>query len=115
MTGVRRPIFVAAALASGVTVLAQPTALHSQDFYNTVNGLKLHSVGWLGDTVVERPTIILLHGIARHAHTFDHIAPQLFRTHQVIALDMRGHGDSGWSPEGAYLVDDYVKDLEGFI
>ena len=26
---------------------------------------------------------------------------------------MRGHGDSAWSPEGAYLVQDYVKDLEG--
>jgi pimeloyl-ACP methyl ester carboxylesterase len=28
---------------------------------------------------------------------------------------MRGHGDSGWSPEGAYLVEDYVKDLEGIV
>ena len=116
MTGVRRLTFVAAAIASGITVVAQsPTALRPQDFYNTVNGLKLHSVRWLGDSVAERPTIILLHGIARHAHTFDHIAPQLGHTYQVIALDMRGHGDSDWSPEGAYLVDDYVKDLEAFV
>ncbi len=28
---------------------------------------------------------------------------------------MRGHGDSDWSPEGAYLVEDYVKDLEALI
>jgi pimeloyl-ACP methyl ester carboxylesterase len=27
---------------------------------------------------------------------------------------MRGHGDSSWSPEGAYLVEDYVKDIEAF-
>src|SRR5204862_7325337 len=37
------------------------------------------------------------------------------RRYRVIALDMRGHGDSGWSPEGAYLVQDYVRDLDGLI
>jgi pimeloyl-ACP methyl ester carboxylesterase len=30
-----------------------------------------------------------------------------------MAVDMRGHGDSGWDPKGAYLVEDYVKDIEG--
>ena len=48
-----------------------------------------------------RPAMILLHGIARHAHTFDHVAPVFARGYRVIALDMRGHGDSAWSPEGA--------------
>jgi len=108
----RRLIIVAAsaiALAAG-PVRAQP---RYQDVFETVNGLRLHFVGWFGDP--GRPTIVLLHGIARHGHTFDHIAPELARTHQVIALDMRGHGDSAWSPEGAYLVEDYVKDLEGLI
>jgi pimeloyl-ACP methyl ester carboxylesterase len=28
---------------------------------------------------------------------------------------MRGHGDSAWSPEGAYIVEDYVKDLEALV
>jgi pimeloyl-ACP methyl ester carboxylesterase len=28
---------------------------------------------------------------------------------------MRGHGDSGWDPEGRYLVEDHVRDLEGFV
>jgi len=26
---------------------------------------------------------------------------------------MRGHGDSDWDPKAAYLVEDYVKDIEG--
>jgi pimeloyl-ACP methyl ester carboxylesterase len=26
---------------------------------------------------------------------------------------MRGHGDSDWDPKGGYLVEDYVKDIEG--
>lgn len=92
-----------------------PALVRPQDDYRTVNGLRLHFVAWRGNAVAERSTVILLHGIARHAHTFDHIAPQLSRRSHVIALDMRGHGDSAWSAAGAYLVDDYVSDLEGLI
>jgi pimeloyl-ACP methyl ester carboxylesterase len=82
------------------------------DRFITVNGLRLHYLEW-GDST--KPPMILLHGIARHAHTFDHIAPDLARDHRVLAIDMRGHGDSAWSSEGAYLVEDYVKDLEGLL
>ena len=82
------------------------------DRYATVNGLRLHYLEW-GDAA--KPALILLHGIARHAHTFDHLASNLARDYHVIALDMRGHGDSAWSPEGAYLVEDHVKDLEGLV
>jgi esterase len=82
------------------------------DRFVTVNGLRLHYLEW-GDST--KPAMILLHGIARHVHTFDHIAPDLARDHRVLAIDMRGHGDSAWSPEGAYLVEDYVKDLEELL
>jgi esterase len=82
------------------------------DRYLTVNGLRLHYLDW-GDPA--KPAMILIHGIARHAHTFDHIAPEFARDYRVIALDMRGHGDSAWSPEGAYLVEDHVRDLEAVI
>jgi esterase len=82
------------------------------DRYLTVNGLRLHYLDW-GDPA--KPAMILIHGIARHAHTFDHIAPVFARDRHVIALDMRGHGDSAWSPEGAYLVEDHVKDLAAII
>jgi pimeloyl-ACP methyl ester carboxylesterase len=90
----------------------QATATAFTDRFVTVNGLRLHYLDWGAAT---RPPLILLHGIARHAHTFDHLAADLARDHHVIALDMRGHGDSAWSPEGAYLVEDYVKDLEGLV
>jgi pimeloyl-ACP methyl ester carboxylesterase len=74
--------------------------------------LPIHYLEWGSPA---KPAMILLHGIARHAHTFDHIAPDLARDFHVLAVDMRGHGDSGWSPEGAYLVEDYVKDIEGLV
>jgi esterase len=96
-------------LATAVPATAQtPYA----DRFATVNGLRLHYLEW-GDAA--KPALILLHGIARHAHTFDHLAGTLARDYHVIALDMRGHGDSAWSPEGAYLVEDHVKDLEALV
>jgi len=56
----------------------------------------------------------MLHGIGRVAHTFDHIAPHFTGKYHVMAIDMRGHGDSGWDPKGAYLVEDYTRDIEAF-
>lgn len=97
---------------------ATPTASTSQakpapeDKFLTVGGLRLHYLDWGG---AGKPPLLMFHGIARHAHTFDHIAADLSRDYHVIAVDLRGHGDSAWSPEGAYLVEDYVKDLEAMV
>lgn len=97
---------------SGPAATAQTAAARYTDRYVTVNGLRLHYLEW---GVATKPALILLHGISRHAHTFDHLAPGLARDYHVLAVDLRGHGDSGWSPDGAYLVEDYVKDLEGLL
>lgn len=83
-----------------------------QDKFITVNGLRLHYLDWGGEG---KQPFIMLHGIGRIAHSFDHIAPHFNTDYHVIALDMRGHGDSQWSPEGAYLVEDYARDLAAFI
>ena len=81
-----------------------------QDRFVNVNGLRLHLLDWGG---AGKQPMILLHGIGSVAHTFDHLASHYSKDYHVIAVDMRGHGDSGWSAEGAYLVEDYVKDIEG--
>ncbi len=109
MTAMLRTTIVTA-MAVGMLALGQ--APNYTDQFATVNGLRLHYLEW-GDPA--KPPMILLHGIARHAHTFDHIAPVFARDHHVLVLDLRGHGDSAWSPEGAYLVQDYVKDLEALV
>ena len=109
MTAMLRTTIVTA-MALGMLPLGQAPGY--TDRFATVNGLRLHYLEW-GNPA--KPPMILLHGIARHAHTFDHIAPAFARDHHVIALDLRGHGDSAWSPEGAYLVQDYVRDLEAFV
>jgi len=95
-----------------VKVTVSTTSAAYTDRFITVNGLKLHYLDWGNDS---KPPFIMLHGISRVAHQFDHLAPYFKDDYHVIAIDMRGHGDSEWSPEGAYLVEDYVKDLEAFV
>ncbi len=78
----------------------------------TANGLQIHYLDW-GNAAAQ--PLILLHGIARMAHAFDHLVPHLAKNFHVIAVDMRGHGDSGWHAEGAYMVEDYTSDIEALI
>jgi esterase len=97
--------FLAVVLGFTISAAAQPA-----DKFITVDGLRIHYLEWGSPN--SQP-LIMLHGIGRIAHTFDHIAPRFASGYHVLAVDMRGHGDSGWDPKGAYLVEDYVKDIEG--
>jgi esterase len=99
-------------VAGRPTAQSSPAAATYADRFVTVNGLRIHYLEWGAAT---KPALILIHGIAKHAHTFDHIAVDFARDYHVLAIDMRGHGDSDWSPDGAYLVEDHVKDLEGVV
>ena len=83
-----------------------------EDRYITVNGIRVHYLDWGSP---DKQPFIILHGISRVAHQFDQLAPRFKNDYHIMAIDMRGHGDSGWSPEGAYLVEDYVKDIEAFV
>lgn len=107
-------IFGFRSVAAFLLVVAASVAAQApyQDRFVTVNGLRLHYLDWGAEG---KQPFIMLHGIGRVAHSFDHIAPRFNRDYHVIAIDMRGHGDSAWSPEGAYLVEDYAKDLAAFV
>ena len=107
--GMMKPALLAALLLSLAPFAPAQTP---QDKFITVNGIRLHYLDWGSDG---KPPFIMLHGISRVAHQFDHLAPLFRNDYHVFAIDMRGHGDSGWSPEGAYLVEDYVKDMEAFV
>jgi esterase len=102
----------AASIGAAPTASAQALPAEGVDRFITVNGLKLHYLDWGNEG---KPPFILLHGISRTAHTFDHVARRYQKDYHVIAIDMRGHGDSEWDPKAQYLVEDYVKDIEAFI
>lgn len=75
-------------------------------------GRKVHYLDW---GTAGKPVFIMLHALGKSAHSYDHIAPLLTDDYRVIAMDMRGHGDSDWSPTGAYKTEDFVEDLHALI
>ena len=74
--------------------------------------LRLHYVDW-GNAGA--PPVILVHGGRDHARSWDWVAHGLRRDWHVIAPDLRGHGDSAWSPDGAYLMPYFIYDLAQLI
>ena len=107
----------AAGAAAGQATPASPAAIRPaaatyQDKFITSDGRRIHYQDW-GDP--RKPAFIMLHGISRSGHSYDHIAPHFLTDYRVIAMDLRGHGDSDWSPNGAYLVEDFVKDLHALV
>ena len=77
-----------------------------QDRTVAAGGIDLHYLEW-GDAGA--PPMVLLHGLTGHAHIWDHMAPRLAERFRVLALDQRGHGDSGQT--GSYTTADFTADL----
>lgn len=73
-------------------------------------GRAIHVLEWGRQ---DAPPLVLVHGIRDHAHSWQPIAAPLAQTHRVIALDLRGHGDSDWC--NAYNLHDYVRDVAGVV
>jgi pimeloyl-ACP methyl ester carboxylesterase len=56
--------------------------------------------------------LLLLHGFGNEAHIWDDFAPVVAPHYRTMALDHRGHGDSGWDAGGRYDLDSLVHDVE---
>lgn len=74
--------------------------------------LRLNYVDW-GNA--EAPPLILQHGGRDHCRSWDWVAEELRRDWHVICPDLRGHGDSEWSPEGHYSMDAMVYDFAQLV
>ncbi|GAA2594293.1 alpha/beta hydrolase [Streptomyces axinellae] len=58
--------------------------------------------------------VVLLHCLGEDGEDWrGPLISQLGAAHPVYALDLRGHGDSDWP--GAYAMDDFRRDLLGFL
>jgi pimeloyl-ACP methyl ester carboxylesterase len=78
-----------------------------------LNGLRLSFLDWDGPS--DAPTLVLLHGGGLTAHTWSLVCLQLRRRARCVAPDLRGHGDSGWAPDGRYDLAEYATDLAALI
>jgi pimeloyl-ACP methyl ester carboxylesterase len=77
-----------------------------------VGALEIHCVVWGRGG---GPTAVLVHGNGGHAHWWDPLVPALVAGWQLIAPDLRGHGDSDWPEPPAYRIADFSTDLLGVI
>lgn len=74
--------------------------------------LRLHYNDW-GNA--DAPPLLLLHGGRDHSRNWDWVAQQLRHDWHIIAPDLRGHGNSEWSPDGNYTMAAYIYDLTQLI
>ena len=81
----------------------QPT----QHFFESQR-LRLSYWAW-GDE--DAQPLVLVHGGRDHARSWDGIAEAFAADHYVVAPDLRGHGDSDWSPGSEYTTAQYAVDL----
>jgi len=73
------------------------------------DGLVLRGDAWGSP---DAPPLLLLHGGGQTRHSWSGTATRLARDGwRAISLDLRGHGESDWSPAGAYDLEDFVRDL----
>lgn len=56
--------------------------------------------------------VLLAHGGGQTKRAWKRVSARLAAQGlRAIALDLRGHGDSAWAPDGAYAVADFARDL----
>jgi len=77
-----------------------------------VNDLDLHYLEWGKENA---PPIVCVHGYTGSADAFNALARHLQDRFHLLSLDVRGHGESAWSPAGAHRYEDQASDLAAFV
>lgn len=68
--------------------------------------MRLHAHEW-GDA--SAPPIVCLHGVTAHGGRFGRLAKRLSKRFRIVALDLRGHGHSGWEPP--WRIETHLDDV----
>jgi pimeloyl-ACP methyl ester carboxylesterase len=82
---------------------------YSERFFRS-GALRIHFRDW-GDPGL--PPLVVVHGLRDHSHSFDDLARGLLDRFHVLALDLRGHGDSETTPY--YAFGHFVLDLHNLV
>ena len=78
------------------------------------DGVRLHYREYPGPD--DRPPILCLPGLTRNARDYDDLARRLSPQWRVIAVDLRGRGESGYAKDPmTYVPLTYVQDIEGLL
>ncbi|MDH3300805.1 MAG: alpha/beta hydrolase [Acidimicrobiia bacterium] len=81
----------------------------------TASGLQVVGNQWRGGDPTVAP-VVLAHGGGQTRHAWGSTARALAAMgHRVLTIDLRGHGDSDWAPDGDYSVERFVDDAESVL
>ncbi len=83
-----------------------------RDRYFQSHGLRIHYLEWGAETALP---LILLHHNNSQAHTWDRFAQRMSAQYRVLAVDMRGHGDSDWAGAGNYTLEHHASDVAALV
>lgn len=103
------PGLLDAARSAGVEI--HEPALPEDRFFHA-SGIRFHYLDW-GNAV--RPPLLMLHGFAQQAHSWDFVALGLRDLCHAVAVDLRGHGDSGWPALPDYGIGHYASDMRALL
>lgn len=76
-------------------------------FISKIDGTLLH-VRHAGE---ESNACLMIHGFGEGAYVWDQFASHLSKKHSVFAVDLRGHGRSGWNSSSRYTQETYLADV----
>ncbi|HEY9766521.1 MAG TPA: alpha/beta hydrolase, partial [Chroococcales cyanobacterium] len=75
-----------------------------------VNGIDLH----LADFGGQGETIFCVHGLSSNCRIWDALAERLTDQYRVLAIDLRGRGDSD-KPDSGYNIPQHVEDIKALL
>lgn len=64
----------------------------------------------------KNPPVIFMHGGGQTRHAWGDAAERFAgEGYYTLTMDLRGHGDSGWAPDGIYDMEGFIGDLRAMI
>ncbi len=75
-------------------------------------GLQINCVDYGGEGCAP---LLFIHGGSAFGHWWDFVAPAFSARFHTLAMDLRGHGESGWAPSGEYGMADYAADVASMV
>src|ERR1700748_174192 len=89
-------------------------AAYENRYWSSNDGLRLHYRDYPGRA--DRPPIICLPGLTRHARDYAALAERLAGEWRVIVVEFRGRGESGYAKDPmSYVPACYVDDMEALL
>lgn len=85
---------------------------YPRSHYIVRNAVRLHHLDWGNEG---GHPIVLVHGSRLHAQVWNDFSRGFRDRYHVMALDQRGHGESGWGAQDQYQIEDFYGDLRAVV